>query len=457
MPHIVDLPFEILSEIFDNLTPHGRDLLRYKDYSDLFAVRGTCRTFRAISSTLRVWYDEDFCISHVVRYMLKSTQSPEVFDPVAHEACVCGLIGSLKNDEILLQTLTLQQCYSFRTVPTLILFSECIPSFRMNITSLVYETYRMMNDSRCNIQSINIGLAHLGLCPNLVSLHIGDEPHDISLSQVVTCFPSLKRLKLYSNGGYSGSLRGLRNLEKLVIYDYLLEENTPSRQYFLPIDSALSLKNLQLFARGTPSNVYNSKHLLKFTNLSKITLQPLCNRLCKTLTAANFTHLRKLAAIVHAQSNISIDKLLQFLKCQSLRSLQELRFLVEPLQWDLRSDYLNIICTITTHLSELEQIQLTTGINTAWCKQFSKLRKLEGIAWVCSEEECIDTNDLMACPLEDSDIATEEEYAEMTAVVMRKMKDVFRECEQQPDVYIKLLDEENFEQWDELFEEYEED
>jgi len=95
------------------------------------------------------------------------------------------------------------------------------------------------------------------------------------------------------------------------------------------------------------------------------------------------------------------------------------------------------------------------GINTAWCEEFSKLRKLNGITWVCVEEECIDSKDLAASPLENGGIMTAEERAQMTAVT-RKMEDVIGVVPP-PNVYVMLLDEENFEQWDELFDEYEED
>ena len=222
----------------------------------------------------------------------------------------------------------------------------------------------------------------------MTSLNIADYPGKISLNQIVISCPSLKKLEFYSNTWYTGSLGGLRNLGKLIVWDYSLNKHTGSRAHLLPVDSAVSLKNLQLFASGTPNNVYNSKHLLRFSNLEKFTVFPLCNRLCKTIISANFLHLRKFNTIGYANSNISIDHILQLLKSQSLASLEMLTILLERYHEDFNLGYLELIRTITTHLWQLEDIQLATGINTSWCQFFSQLHNLKNFAWISADEEC---------------------------------------------------------------------
>lgn len=375
------------------------------------------------------------------------------------EIGVRRLFKALTEDKLLLETMEQKKDYSVRTIPTLILFSDVIPAFQTTIKALDYERYDNWEEPEQIPQiakSINTALAHLGVFPNLISLSIAHDPGKVSLSRIVVSCPSLRKLEFYDNSSYMGSLKGLCNLEKLIVYDYELKTRTVSREYLLPLDSALSLTNLQLFARGTRNNVYNSKHLTKFVNLAKFTVYPLCNHLCRTIVTANFAHLRKFTTIVYASTNISIENILQLFQCHSLASLQVLRFLVEPLHWHFTQRYFDIIRTITTHLSMLEDIQLTMGINTAWCGLFSNLRNLESMAWVCAEEEYIDS--AAAFPLTEADLwMTSEDRTYRTAAVGEKMEVVFREFQEPPEVYIKLLDEETFEQWDELFEVYEGD
>jgi len=458
VPHkvpILDFPTEVLSDIFDHLAPGRKDLASFfLDYSDIFAVRGTCRTFRAISSTLRLWYDDDFDLSDVVRGVLPRADGR--IDVTDLEIGERRLFACLASDKVLLDTMSRKQHWSFRTVPTLIQYTDTIPNFRTTITKLNYEVYHSCQDlDELPQVSINDGLAHLGRLPNLTSLSISTEGGKICLNQIVVTCSSLKNLEFYQleNGWYSGSLSGLRRLEKLVVYDYQLPKKTGPRQHLLPIDSALSLTNLRFFARGTRNNVYHSKHLLNFINLTKLTVNPLCDRMCKTIISADFLHLRKFVAVIHGDTNISLDDMLRLLQSRSLNSLRELIFLVEPERWEfsIEHGYLEIIRTITSHLSNLEDLQLTTGINTAWCELFSKSRNLKSIAWVCFEEECIDCTDMFTNPI---DYMSDDSLEDMASLVTEKLNAVFEQFVEKPSVYVKILSEEIYDQWDELFEEY---
>lgn len=451
--HILDFPTEVLSDIFEHLTPQRTLESFCLDYSDIFAVRGTCRTFRAISSTLRLWYDDDFDLSDVVRGVLPRVDGH--IDVTDLEIGGRRLLACLAKDKVLLETMSRKQHCSFRTVPNLIQYSDTIPNFRTTITVLVYEVYKNWQEPE-NIPrvTINDALAHLGILPNLTYLDISMDLGKISLNQIVVTCPSLKRLEFYDNGWYSGSLSGLRSLEKLVVYDYELSKKTGPRQHLLPVDSALSLTNLRFFARGTPNNVYHSKDLLKFVNLTKLTVDPLCNRMCQTIISADFAHLRKFAAVIHADTKISLDNMLQLLQSRSLNSLQELFFLVEPIQWgsEIEYGYLEIIRTITIHLSTLEDLQLTTGINTAWCELLSKLRNLKRFDWVCFEGDCIDCTDMFTHPAET--YMTDDQPQDMASLVTERLDAVFEGFVEMPSVYVKILSDETYDQWNELFEEY---
>ena len=281
-PFILRLPTEVLFDIFNSLTPHGISLIVHHDFSDIFAVRGSCRTFRAISSTLEFWYNEYFCLTQLIP---KRFNSLGQLNALEQETRACGLLDCLKADEVLMETMGRKTVWLFSTVSTLVAVSQCIPSFRLRATSLVYESLSpdFMPEAASPLPSINFGLAHLGLCQNVTILSISDDKDDVSLDLIANLYPSLKKLEFYSNAGYSGSLRGLGHLEELVVWDYRLDEESLPRQNLLPIDSVSSLTNLNLtYVYGPPENIYNSESLSTFTNLSSCSIIPLCNSICET-------------------------------------------------------------------------------------------------------------------------------------------------------------------------------
>ena len=427
--------------------PHGISLIGHNDFSDILSVRATCRAFRAISSTLKFWYDEHFCFSQLIPPRISSLGK---FEALEHETRTRGLLNCLNADQALMETMGRKRAWSFRTVPTLVAVAQSIPSFQLHITSLYYEAYgpEFISEATCPLPSINFGFTYLALCPNMRTLLISDENGDVSLDLITSSCPSLKKLELYCNVGYSGSLRGLCGLEELVVWDYRLDEKSPTRQNLLPIDSAFSLKNLNLsYIYGPSKNIYDSKFISAFTNLSSFTILPLCDNVCDCLIRDNFTHLRTFVTTTRIESDISIDKIMKILMSRTLGSLQTLRFLVEPFSWEFNACYLDIIRVITSQLSAtLEELQLTLGMNTAWCEHFSSLRKLKDITWIAVDQECCDSNNPLQLPLEGDD--EEISRAEMVATVTKKMMDAFQGFEQQPSISIQILDQQNYDQWD---------
>jgi hypothetical protein len=196
--HILDFPSEVLSGIFDHLSTSRRKDPEsfFRDYSDIFAIRGTCRTFRAISSTLRLWYDDDFDLSDVVRVHVTLPLADGRIDPTDLEIGERRLLACLVKDKVLLDTMSRKKSWSFRTVPTLIQYTDTIPNFRTTITELNYEVYLdWHNPDEVPRLSINDALAHLGILRNLTSLSISTEGGKISLNQIVVTCSSLKKLE----------------------------------------------------------------------------------------------------------------------------------------------------------------------------------------------------------------------------------------------------------------------
>ena len=441
------IPTEVLYYIFNYLVPHGKILVGHDDFSDILSVRATCRAFRVISSKLKFWYDEDFCFSQLIPRRFNSLGK---FEALEHESRARGLLNCLNADQVLMETIGRKTAWSFRTVPNLVAVAQSIPSFQLHITSLDYESYgaEFLSEATCPLPSINFGFTYLAWCPNMTTLLISDDNGDVSLDLIASSCPSLKKLEFYCNFGYSGSLRGLYGLEELVVWDYRLDANSSTRQGLLPIDSASSLKNLNLsYVYGPSENIYYSKFVSAFTNLSSYAVLPLCDNFCNSLIRANFTHLRTFATTIRIESDISVDKIIKILMSRTLGSLQTLRFLIEPFSWEFNACYLNIVRAITSQLSAtLEELQLTLGMNTSWCEHLSSLHKLKDITWIAVDQEYCDSDNPLQLPLEGDDEETSR--AEMVAIIAQNMMDAFQGFEQQPSISIQILDQQNYDQWD---------
>ena len=459
--HILDFPVEVLCEIFICLIPDRFEEYPFDSngYSDLFAVRWTCRAFRMISSTLPHWYNGNFNLGDIVlgvfRRKVKRTEFADI------EGGTRRLLECLKEDKVLLETMSRKQCWDFRAMATLMQFSDTIPGFRTTIKGLSCAEFAYWGEQEQVSKipkSINDALAYLGILSNLTALIIVHGRSVISLNQIVALCPSLKRLRFYYNKWYTGSLGDLRHLEEFIFFDDELPENAGSLKPLLPLNSSLSLTKLQ-FAINTRNNVFHSKSLLKFVNLHEFKVSPLCDQMCKTIASANYAHLRKFEAVVYAETNISLDKFLHLLQSRWLSSLQMFSFTVQPLQSKFNKGYLEIIQTIATHLSTLEELKLKMGINTAWCGLLSKLRNLKKIVWICVEEECVDTNDLFANPMDASpNYETVEEIEEMASLITERMKVVFDGFSEQPSVYIKILEGDDLDEyWEGMKDDYHRD
>jgi hypothetical protein len=283
-------------------------------------------------------------------------------------------------------------------------------------------------------------------------LSIADEHGDVSLDRIADSFPHLTKLEFYSNAGYSGSLQDLRSLEEVIVWDYQLDKESGSREHIFPTDSASSLMKLNLsYVYGPPQNIYNSQLISAFTNLSSFTILPLSEDLCDSIITANFTHLRTFVTVVRNESEISIGAIMKLLKSRTLSKLQTLRLLVEPFIEKFNDGYFDIIKTITSSLSStLEELQLTMGINTAWANEFSSLRKLRDFYWRTMDQEFCDSNDPLDTPLDGSVDIFETSPEEMSDIFAARMEYAFRDFKEVPEYDIRILDDDHYEQWDEL-------
>jgi hypothetical protein len=266
----MSLPTEVLWEIFGYLTPHGTGVIGHRDYTDILSVRATCRTFRAVSNTLKFWYDDHFCFSNLIweSYIRRLNSDGKKFNGLEFERRTLALFNSLKADKALLATMGRNKEWDFSTVAMLVTVAECMPGFHQNTTAVNIESYHVsdMPEDGDLPHSTNLGIEYLALCLNLTVLSVANNHTNISLNLLSSSCPFLKKLELYTNVGYTGSLRRLRCLEEPVVWDSNLDENGPSRAGMLPIDSASSLHTLNLtYIHGPAKNPYHSTLFSAFT------------------------------------------------------------------------------------------------------------------------------------------------------------------------------------------------
>jgi hypothetical protein len=290
----------------------------------------------------------------------------------------------------------------------------------------------------------------------------------VSLRCISDYFPSLRKLVLDDNEGYTGSLRGLGNLEELHVWQIkqpfpLGNEATILKKIagvfnILPMDSTSSLTKLDITADyGLLVDKDPLKELTRFTNLISLVLQPL-DFAPDAFFSTNFKHLQRLAVTLTSPSLVSPANVVRFLNSNCLPLLQDLTLLFEPFFEEFNMIYRLVIQAITSNFSsKLKVLKLCTGINTAWYTEFGKLRILEHLDWITVEEEYLESENPMDLPMTSwsKDLSTsEEELEEMDLRLEKKIVEMFEaEFERSPlqSVFVKIIaDEWSFSTWDDL-------
>ena len=451
-PPILYLPNEILHEIFSYLTCHETSIRFCEDFSDIFAIRGTCRTFRTISSELKFWYDDSFRISQLVR---APNNELGLFDEFDHDASFQGLIECLANDQRLVHTIGLKKEWSFTTFATLMSVIQYVPAFRNTPKSIDLELDPPRPGKNANsappLPSVNAAIAAMACCRGLVELCIVDERTKVSLDLIADSCLSLKELELYCHAGYTGSLNGLCHLEKLLVWDYDLGDDNRAREYLLPVSSASSLIDLSLnYIKGPAQNLYFSRFLHDFTNLTSLNIGPLSNSICDFLLESNYTNLLTFHTVVRKEIDAPLDKLIHIFTASSFSRLRTLKFLVEPFQEKFRPYYFPIIQAIISNLSRtLETLTLEVGLDSAWCTELVSLHELSEITWIVADPEIWVSEEISTLPPsmnQDDEAAPVWFSLDPVDVVFTKMKKEFEKFDREPDIGIIIVD--DVDMWD---------
>ena len=452
-PPIFRLPTELLYEILNHVVPYYECLFTSrKDYSNVFAIRATCRAFRILSSELKFWYDDKFCYTRLVPRILHSSDK---FDAYDFETRAQGLLDTLAADKRLMQTMGRRKDWSFRSLLALSTIDRCIPSFRNTVTGLSLEFFSPDYISEFaplpTVLNLNLAVEFLVLCPNLTSLDLFTaDGTKLYLDTIASSCSSLKSLRLFCDGGWTGSLRGLHCLERYSIMDCSLHFGIIERVSLLPLDSASSLTDLYLY--GMNEYPYNLDALVTFINLKSCRIIPLTNTICDLIHRARFTNLRTFGTVIRGDADISPENMLRIFSATSFDHLQSLTFLMEPLLPTFNACYFGIIQAIISHLSStLEELGISCGINTAWCEYFCYLRNLREFTWIAVDCECVDTPDPFAFPLTMHNV-DDTCLPQVCDTMMDKIRSEFRKFGRELHIDVEVLPEHQYDSWDLIIE-----
>jgi len=139
----------------------------------------------------------------------------------------------------------------------------------------------------------------------------------------------------------------------------------------------------------------------RFTNLTSLFVHPLSNELCNYLSRAN-VQLEQFRTIILGYDEhlsdptpaIDIENFITMLSSPSLRTLRELRIIVDCNDLQLFHDprILEVICENT---QSVEELVLGLTFDTSWCLQIQRLQKLKLFHWYVPVEDYYDSLNAM--------------------------------------------------------------
>lgn len=375
----------------------------------LFNIRATCRKFRALVNELPIWFDPNFKLVQVVPY--RRGQEP-VDDWETYEA---GFLRLLLQDLHLVQCLERRTSWHFKNLQSLLAVIDCVPSFPTATRSIVL--FYSVCSGHCNEMRdwkkhpINKSLGHLGICQSLTSLMIyGLECCTLDLSMIGKGCPLLKRLQLIFIESCKGMLHGLSLLDEL--HTNSSWAVTPSNG-LIPVDSVTSLTHLALifgYEDFWLNDAFDDGDFDGFVNLKSLYIHPLSNAVCDFLIRSTI-ELKELRTTVIKKYGNVIRKVITIFSKPSLRNLCSLCFAMEDhREW--RPLYESVIESITTNLTNIEEMVIGMGMDASWWPMFTKLRYLKRLIWFVPEDACESSGVMPDQALETDEDADPDEDAD---------------------------------------------
>lgn len=394
---ILDLPNELLSIIFTNLTPPVSKDPEYHSCTcrrnDLFAIRSTCQKFRAITNELQIWYNEDFKVIEMIPPRREWNSEDDCHDYDA------GFLKVLFQDKHLVKSLARRKSWHFKSLETLMAVDEHIPTFRRKTTAvqLLFSAWSSSTIDDWEPSSLEATIRHLNVCRRLRSLSIFCTPddEDLDLNWIAISCPSLYFLRLTGIDMTENSLKRLSNLKSFVADDL----SPAIYETILPINCTKTLTHLAILYSHSDfecDNACINGTFDRFVNLTSLFVHPLSDPMCDVLHRSKFI-LNDFRTTLRENGTLDIDKVVRLFSSASLRHLQVLRIaFTGPDEWPVY--YPRILESITTRLRNLEELVLSMGLNTTWSEMLTRLSSLKRLVWYVPEDNWRDPLGLKSCP-----------------------------------------------------------
>lgn len=377
------LPVETFQIIIDFLLPVPSAPIgtgsNFISCPDLLALRGTCRAFQAIVTASGFWINPNVNMARLNPSPTRVNVNPAL-DP---------FLNVLLDDPHLADRLSARRAWHFESVKILRKVVETIPSFDPTSVFLSLESDLPEEDLDIGLPELaNEALLMLNRCHHLtfLELYFLQDGVVLNLSIIHHLYPLLETLRLIHIRGCSGSLRTLpKNLKKLVLHDVVHNDTN----LFVPLDTFTTLEHLSLLDptdHGTPfANALEGTLFGTFTNLTSLFLWPLSTDICKDLanSTLRLTELRATCTFDvgydgEDEFDSAASSVLRLLSSDSCRTLRQLSLVLE---FGDENFHENIVETITTRLTNLDDLTLGLGLSTTWFSLFARLRSLEKLVW----------------------------------------------------------------------------
>jgi len=422
--YLLNLPFELLLKIVELVTPSARDLEIYSKISSLLHLRLTCRTFRLLVADSPLWHDDDFCFETLSR-RTQVSGGPFVVEEFQERAA--GFFSVFAADTVLIETIGLKKTWAFQSMITLEAVERHIPEFFDVVASLHLGFYASSD--------VNRALDRLPRCRNLSELHL-QQAHDgiVSLDLIASC-STLVTLWLWGVSKWSGSLEGLRGLQKYSLYTFTVS----SGDRLLPLASSTTLESLWINSSVALDELALSDSILRFSRLVSLRIGPLSDNLCISLARADF-RLETFHASFSVETRVSEMLLDEVLLSPALADVKHLALLLER-RHRAFSGYRSILRTVTTKFAEsLEDLTLCIGINTAWCDGLGNLEQLRRIKWISAAEDVVDSRD----PTEVPNVAGKRDVERLEKMVAENLMSVFESRQEMVEVVVWILNDADY-------------
>ena len=391
-PSILDLPNEVLNEIFSYVVSdhHARvefsDNNGWRSVAQILVLSSVCCRFRTVVFELPFWYQDEFEFRNLL--------DPKGDDFIYQSLREANFIYEFLDNAYIVSRFARKKEWKFFNLDALLAVNDDIPTFKSNTTKIVLSTFEHSPDNWF-WDTVPI----LEKCVNLRALTFASCQQEIFLTSLNTICPQLEELEILESSvifdmeyeGYPPSLRRLHVSKACDEWDYFPLLWLPSRavENLTDLSVVYYADSLYEDENEDDENMTDLSNNLKHQNLTTFEISPLTAAVCRAIAKGN-SRLNEFTFSSRADTFfIPRDNFRQMFSSISLQSLTilSIHFEYDDRWLDIIEYGQDIFYYITQHLLLLETFELTFPLSLKWFSHLTNLTKLKHIEWNVSWED----------------------------------------------------------------------